>query len=136
MNRELKKYKGLKSYFLSEHFPDARFKRLGSFYNDAIAEVYLLFYQATLPCFTKFNKFLQREDPLVYQLHDAQQRFMYKLASKFIKPAVIQEHKSKKLSFAELDVCVENQRDDISLGIGPLTRNTIKWLLDSGEVDQ
>jgi hypothetical protein len=136
VNRELKKYKGLKSYFLSEHFPHARFKRLGSFYNDAIAEVYLLFYQATLPCFTTFNKFLQREDPLVYQLHDAQQRFMYKLASKFIKPAVIQEHKSKKLSFAELDVCVENQRDDISLGIGPLTRNTIKWLLDSGEVDQ
>jgi hypothetical protein len=38
--------------------------------------------------------------------------------------------------FAELDVCVENQRDDISLGIGPLTRNTIKQLLDSGEVNQ
>jgi hypothetical protein len=61
---------------------------------------------------------------------------MHKLASKFIKPAIIQEHKSKKLSFAKLDVCVENQRDDISLGIGPLTRNTIKRLLDSGEVDQ
>ncbi len=136
VNRELKKYEGLKSYFLSEHFPDARFKRLQSFYNDAIAEVYLLFYQATLPCFTNFNKLLQREDPLVYQLYDAQQRFMHKLASKFIKPAIIQEHKSKKLSFAKMDISTENQRDDISLGIGPITRNTIKRLLDSGEVDQ
>jgi hypothetical protein len=42
---------------------------------------------------------------------------MHKLASKFIKPAVIQEHKSNKLSFAELNVCVENQRDEISLGM-------------------
>ena len=31
---------------------------------------------------------------------------------------------------------IENQRDDISLGIGPLTRNTIKRLLEGGEVDQ
>ncbi len=61
---------------------------------------------------------------------------MHKLASKFIKPVIIQEHKSKKLSFAKLDISTENQRDDISLGIGPITRNTIKRLLDSGEVDQ
>lgn len=101
-----------------------------------MADVYLLFYQATFPCFTNFNKFLQREDPLVYHLHDAQQRFMHKLASKFIKPAVIQGHKSKNLSFAELDTSIENQRDDMSLGIGPITRNTIKQQLDGGEIDQ
>ena len=45
INRELKKYEGLKSYFLSEDFPDARFKQLRLCYDDPIIEVYLLFYQ-------------------------------------------------------------------------------------------
>ena len=96
INRELKKYEGLKSYFLSENVPDARFKRLHRSYADPMTEVYLLFHHATLPCFTNFNKLLQREDPLIYQLHDSQQRFMHKLASKFINPVVIQKHTLKK----------------------------------------
>ena len=121
INRELKKYEGLKSYFLSENFPDACFKRLHRSYADPMTEVYLLFYHAILPCFTNFNKLLQREDPLIYQLHDSQQRFMHKLASKFINPVVIQKHTLKNKSFADLGMSIENQRDDISLGIGPLT---------------
>ena len=136
INRELRKYEGLKSYFLSENFPDARFKRLRRSYTNPITEIYLLFYQASLPCFTNFNKFLQREDPVIYQLYDLQQRFMHKLASKFIKPEIIQKQKLENKSFADLDVSLENQKDDMSLGIGPLTRNTLKRLLEEGEIDQ
>ena len=136
INRELKKYEVLKSYFLSEDFPDAYFKRLHLCYDNPIIEVYLLFYQASLPCFTNFNKFLQREDPLVYNLHDKQQRFMDKLASRFVKPQVIQKLQSENKSFAELDICHENQKDDMALGIGPLTRNTLKRLLQDGDVDE
>ena len=66
INRELKKYEGLKSYFLSENFPDARFKRLHRSYADPMTEVYLLFHHATLPCFTNFNKLLWREDPHLF----------------------------------------------------------------------
>ena len=132
-----KKYEGLKSYFLSENFPDARFKRLRRSYTNPITEIYLLFYQASLPCFTNFNKFLQREDPVIYQLYDLQQRFMHKLASKFIKPEIIQKQKLENKSFADLDITLENQKDDMSLGIGPpLTRNTLKRLLEEGEIDQ
>ena len=136
INREVKKYEGLKSYFLSEDFPDARFKRLCRSYDNPIIEVYLLFYQATLPCFTNFNKYLQREDPVVYQLQDKQQRFMQKLASKFVKPQIIHEHQSENQSLAQLDICLENQKDDMSLGIGPLTRSTLKRLLEEADIDQ
>ena len=81
VNREPKRFKGLKSYFLSENFPgENRFKRLKSDYSDNMTEIYLLFYQAVLPCFTNFNKLLQCEEPLVYKLHKAQQRFICKLA--------------------------------------------------------
>ena len=33
---------------------------------------------------------LQSEEPLIYVMHDLKQKFMIKLASKFIKPEVIQ----------------------------------------------
>ncbi|KAJ8048255.1 hypothetical protein HOLleu_00499 [Holothuria leucospilota] len=84
INRELKKYAGLRTYFLSENFCDARFKRLYNVYSNPMTEVYLLFYQAVLPCFTTFNKLLQKEEPLIHQLYDAQQRFMNKLAANLI----------------------------------------------------
>ena len=136
INRELRKYIGLKSYFLSEQFADNRFRRLRSAYEDPMTEVYLLFYQAILPVFTTFNKLLQREEPLIYRLHEAQQRFMHKLASKFIKPAVIHELKSRHECFSSLDISLGNQKDDIDLGIGSLTRSTMKHLLDDGDINQ
>ena len=70
-------------------------------FRDPMPEIYLLFYQGVLPVFTTFNKYLQREEPLVYQLSEAQERFMNKLAAKFIKPEVIQEIKNEEKSFAK-----------------------------------
>ena len=91
MNRELKKYASLKSYFHSEVNSDRRFQRLENAFTDTIVEVYLLFYQYALPIFTNFNKFLQREDPLIYVLEEQMHLFLTKLSSKFVKP----EHKVK-----------------------------------------
>ena len=63
VNRELKKFKDLKSYFLSDKLSDDnRFKRLKRYYSDYMTEIYLLFYQAVLPCFTNFNKLLEHEE--------------------------------------------------------------------------
>ena len=61
---ELKKFVGLKSYFLSHRESDARFRRLQSAYEDPTTEIYLLFFHAVLPCFNNFNKLLQQEEPL------------------------------------------------------------------------
>ena len=132
---ELKKFTGLKSYFLSENARDARFRQLKSAYEDPMTEVYLLFFQALLPCFTNFNKLLQQEEPLIYQLHDAQQRFLHKLASKFVKPTVIQEHKTAGLSFANLDISLESQRDNAELGIRITTITAVMRLLKKQDVE-
>ena len=99
-------------------------------------EIYLYFCQAVLPCFTNFNKLLQREEPLIYKLHKAHQRFMSKLASRFIKPLSIQNHKESNSSLATLDIDIENQKDDINFGIGIVTRNILKRLFDNGDVAQ
>ena len=70
-NSELKKYEGLKSYFLTASGADDRSRRLKTPFRDPMLEIYLLFYQGVLPVFTTFNKYLQREEPLIYQLPEA-----------------------------------------------------------------
>ena len=57
--RSLKQYTALKSYFLSSEGSQARFQRLKRLFEDPLTEVYLLFYQAVMPLFASFNKFLQ-----------------------------------------------------------------------------
>ena len=84
-------------------------------------EVYLLFYQSVLPVFTNFNKCLQREEPLIYKLSDAQDRFMNKLVSKFVKHEVIQVNKIEQASIVQLNVELENQKNDLDLGVGIAT---------------
>jgi len=48
-----------------------------------------MFYQAAIQGFVHFNKFLQREDPLIPDLHSETQSFVKKLLGKFVKlPAI------------------------------------------------
>ena len=110
VNRELKKYAGRKSYFLAEDLHDKRFKCLEESYKDPMTELYLLFFQSSIVTFTNFNKFLQREEPLIYSIYDHMQTFMNKLAGKFMKPNVIQELKNAKKSFPKLDISLESQK--------------------------
>ena len=52
VNRILKQYATLKSYFNYENEQQAQFERLVSLFQDPMTEVYLLFIQNVLPCFT------------------------------------------------------------------------------------
>ena len=54
----------LQSYFLSSDESQARFQHLKQ-HSDPITEVYRLFYEAVIPAFTTFNRFL-RETPCIY----------------------------------------------------------------------
>ena len=71
-------------------------------------EIYLLFYQGVLPIFTTFNKYLQREVSIIYQLCEVQECFINKLAARFIKHEVIQEIKNEEKSFEKLDILLQN----------------------------
>ncbi len=54
-----------------------------------MTEVQLFFYQSALQIFVCFNKFLQREDPLIPLLCEQIDSFLVKLAGKFIPVAKI-----------------------------------------------
>ena len=68
INWKLKKYTGLQFYFLSESEKDKQFLRLNEAFSKNM-KFYLMFFEAILPTFTNFNKFLQLEEPLIEYLH-------------------------------------------------------------------
>ena len=80
---------GLCSYFLSEDESQGRFKRLAKLFSSPMTEICLLFYQSVLTVFTRFNMFLQREDPCVHLIYKQCQNLLQKILSKFIKVLVI-----------------------------------------------
>ena len=55
----------------------------------------MLFYQGVLQVLTTVNRYLQREEPLIYQLFEAQEYFINKLAARFIEPEVVQKMKNE-----------------------------------------
>ena len=54
-------------------------------------EAYLFFYQFSLKVFIKLNLLLQRQDPLISRVHGHIQRFLKKLALKFLNLVEIDE---------------------------------------------
>jgi hypothetical protein len=70
VERVLKQYNPLKSYFLSNDEQQARLKRLKRSFQTPMTEIYLYFYQAVLPTFTTFNQLLQRSDPSIFLVYE------------------------------------------------------------------
>ena len=91
MIRELKKFSGIKLCFLSENFSDNRFRPSLEAFANTMTEIYSLFFKLVLPTFTNFDKYLQKEQSLIYLLFHVQQRFMRKLASKYILPKSVEK---------------------------------------------
>ena len=81
---------------MPEGLNDKPFCRLSEPFNDPMTEVYFFFLQSVTPFLTNFKRFLQKEEPLVYLLHEEMQKFMKKLASRFVKPEVIQQLNEEK----------------------------------------
>ena len=69
----------------------------------------------------------------MYFLFKCQQKFMNKLASKFVKPDIIRTLKEANKSFSELHISIENQKEDKNLFLGFTTRNKHNDLIKSGE---
>ncbi|XP_060775583.1 uncharacterized protein LOC132885202 [Neoarius graeffei] len=70
LNRILQQYKPLSSYFKSANEKQPRFTWLADALSNPITEVYLLFYQATLPAFSSLNLLLQKEKSSVFLLYE------------------------------------------------------------------
>ena len=79
---------------------------------------------------------LQSEEPLIYLLYKCQQRFMNKLASKFVKLDIIRTLKEANKSFIELDISIENQKEDKNIFIGFTIRNKLNDQINSGKKER
>ena len=79
----------------------ARSQRLEKAYSCSMTEVYLFFYNAALHMFMNFNKLLQREDPIIYEIHDQLYSFMKTLFGKFLTVAAIKNSLSGGITSVE-----------------------------------
>lgn len=128
VERILKVYNVLKSYFLSES--QARFKRLHSIFSNPLSEVYLLFYQSILPVFSKFNLFLQREDPCIHLVYDHCQSLLRKLLNKFMEVSALRDQNACDVDH------LNNQLSDETIFVGFITRQKMRKLENEGDISQ
>ncbi|XP_037835536.1 uncharacterized protein LOC108251778 [Kryptolebias marmoratus] len=130
LTRILQLFGPLTSYFKSLNEKQPRFCRLGETFSNPISEVYLLFYQATLPAFTTLNLLLQREQPSIYLLHAEMVKFIQKLCSKFLKPEVLRTLNVHEYPYKDSS----KQLPGAKINVGFTTRATLNRLLSAGDV--
>ncbi|XP_073727861.1 uncharacterized protein [Misgurnus anguillicaudatus] len=117
-----------KGYLSDEKQP--RFRRLMDAFSNPLTEVYLLFYQATLPAFSTLNLLLQRERSSIFLLHEEMTKFVRKLCSRFLKPVALQCRDLHDIHYKD----PANQLPGEKLNVGFTTRATLNRLLDTGDV--
>jgi hypothetical protein len=131
ITRLLRMYEPLKSYFLSNSESQPRFKRLRTAFEDPMTEVYLLFFQATLPLFNRLNLLLQRSDPSIHLIFSQIRAFLKTLLCKFVLPTIVST--ADDITAVEYTL-PENQLSDDKLFVGLITRQTLVRLLNDGSV--
>ena len=133
IERCLKQFPSLKSYFLSNSETQARFNRLYEAFDDPMTEIHLLFMQNTLPIFTNANNFLQREEPMIYLLRPHLLSLFKKLLSKFVEPRIIAAAVGKDIHLVNFK---SNQLEKEKLVIGFTTHQLLHRLHEDSRVTQ
>lgn len=136
IERCLKQFRGLASYFKSENESQARFRRLQNCFEDPMLEVYLLFFQAVLPSLTNANKFLQSEEPLIHIMRSQLTKLLKKVMARFIKPCFISDAESKNSlsAFSCIDESQHLAQNDIWIGFQ--TKELLSKLLNDGDIGE
>lgn len=135
IDRCLKQYRSLKSYFLSEDETEARFQRIKKLFEDPMTEIHLLFIQSILPSLNCTNKFLQREELLIRLLQPQLFSLVKKVISKFVKRSVLVEILNDLDGLYALQYSdAVNQVANSDLVIGFLTKQEVDKLLHNGDI--
>ena len=132
IERALKKFPSLKSYFLSEGFSDARFKRLKHAFSNPLLEPVLLFHNASIQLFTQFNKLLQRSEPTVHVLQSSMLTLVKKIANRIVKPTVLVRTKATDVDLNDEEMFMEHQ----NVYLGGTTKHTLNKLLNEGDITE
>jgi hypothetical protein len=132
VERTIKKYAGLKSYFLSEHFADARFQRLHKAFENPLTEVVLYFHHASIPLFTSFNMLLQSEEPLIHIVLDSVTKLGKTLGNRIIKASIVKESSLTGIDLEDQSIYIPIQ----SIHLGGMTKFTLQKLLNDGDITE
>ena len=90
MNRLLKQYEALLSYFRSTDEESATVTRITEALETPITKAYLMFLSDSLPIINIFNKIMQQQSPTVHFLHQEITAFVKKLLLPLMHPRAIQ----------------------------------------------
>ena len=104
---------------MSNDCAQAQFTRLKTALENPMVEVYLLFYQATLPVFTNAKKILSARGTHVSPTEGSSSPFVQKSVGKFVKPTEISANLNNLSSIDYTDRC--NQVEDMQ-------RTTSHWI--------
>ena len=132
IERTLKQYPALRSYFLSQddNVSDRRLSRLQVLFSDPMTEAYLLFYQSVMPVFMKINLLLQRNSPCIHFLHGAMEKMLRTLLGRFVTVSAMDSTNT----VVDVDfVSKENQLSDRDLMVGFITKQVLTRLQDEVE---
>lgn len=138
MNRTLTQYAPLEAYFTktsaqqTKDLKIPRFARLNQAFLEPMTEVHLLFLQAALPVFTKFNKFLQYEHPIIHVLYDAMLKFVGEILSNFVKVALTK----KSLESHNFEGFEEEIVENKNIFIGFTTKQKLRTLKTGGKISE
>ena len=134
VERILKQYAALQSYFPSEDAPATggssewggkkRFFRLKNVFKNPLTEIYLMFFSSFLPTLTTTILLSQREDPCIHLIHHAFNRFIKHSEGMFMLVCTIKS--SDHLSTINL----ENHKHPEDMYLGLLTKSTLIKLLE------
>ena len=131
-NAVLKEHLSLKSYFLSEGFSDARFKRLKDAFSNPLLEPVLLFHNASIQLFTQFNKLLQRSEPTVHVLQSSMLTLANNIANRLVKPEVLVRANATDLDLNDEEMFIEHQ----NVYRGGTTKPAVNKLLNEGDITE
>lgn len=130
--RALKKFPSPKSYFLSEGFSDARFKRLEDAFLNPLLEPVLLFSSASIQLFTQFNQLLQRSEPTVHVLQTSMLALVKEIANPIVKPEVLVHVKTTYIDLNDGEMFIEHH----NVYLGATTKHTLNKLLNEGDITE
>ena len=144
IERTLKLFPSLKSYFLSENEErtdgersKSRINRVIDAFTNPMTEVYCMFLDGALPSLIHLNLSLQRADPLIHVLHDLLHDTAAQLLSRFVVPDVVKKFRNGELSKDELLHVVEDSENYLSANkvfIGFPARSNVEKLYEDGDI--
>ena len=79
------------------------FQYLKKSYRDPLTEVHISFFTSALSIFTKYNLFLDRNDPIEHKVYPVTRDLVPKSSTRFHKPKIGQDELSLEITFNPLN---------------------------------